>query len=113
MDYNELIKPYSENGRTVAGQIVWLRKQGFTDSEIEHALADTYLEVKNGKTFENGHELDRYLLSVAQAVRLEEVDAVRERMQRRLADLIDKKQEVDPPKETLWKKVKAVFTHEL
>lgn len=65
MDLGKLIEPYSENGRTIGGQIKWLSSKGMPQHIIESAMSFVYKEVELGKTFANGSELDKELLLVA------------------------------------------------
>lgn len=65
MDFQSLIKPYSENGRTIEGQMKWLQKKGILQDSIDLAMLDVYSELEKGKSFENGTALDHYLLSKA------------------------------------------------
>ncbi len=58
-----LLKPYSENGRTVNKQIIWLgERYFFRDEIIIEALKSVYKELEKGKKFEDGHFLDRHIL---------------------------------------------------
>lgn len=63
MDFETLLKPYSEDGRSVEGQIFWLSRKGlFSDDVINQAILNTYREIQEeGRTFDDGHHLDRYL----------------------------------------------------
>jgi uncharacterized membrane-anchored protein YjiN (DUF445 family) len=74
MDFDELIKPYSENDRTVEMQVKWLLSKNIPRSFIDQALLVVYDEIERGKVFENGHELDRYLLQAAQDLYQAEVN---------------------------------------
>ncbi len=66
MDYKKLLEPYSENGRTVEGQVTWLTKKGIAKTYIDQAMIFVYDEVDRGKVYSNGHELDRALYDKAQ-----------------------------------------------
>ena len=79
MDYTKLLAPYSEDGRTIEGQIRWLAdKYQIPRNFIDQALMSVYDEVERGKKFTNGHDLDRYLLSVAHGLwKGEAVDSIR------------------------------------
>jgi uncharacterized membrane-anchored protein YjiN (DUF445 family) len=74
MDIKKLLEPYSEEGRTVDGQIKWLLGKGITRDHIDKAILTVYDEIERGKVFENGHALDRYLLEVAQKLHKAELD---------------------------------------
>ncbi len=74
MDFNELIKPYSENDRTVELQVKWLLSKNIPRNFVDQALLVVYDEIERGKVHENGHELDRYLLQVAQDLYQAEVN---------------------------------------
>jgi hypothetical protein len=65
MDFDKLLEPYAENGRTVAGQIQWLIKNGIPQNSIDYAIVTIYKTLESGKIFDNGHDLDRELLQVA------------------------------------------------
>lgn len=66
MDFKELLKPYSENGRTIGGQINWLAKEfGLPQNSIDYAISNVYGRIKGGAIFENGKALDMEILRVA------------------------------------------------
>jgi len=65
MDLDALLKPYEENGRTIAGQIKWLLKNGIPQASIDYAMTAVYKRLEGGETFPAGHDLDRELLRVA------------------------------------------------
>ena len=65
LDCKKLLEPYSENGRTVEGQVKWLTKKSIPPDVIGIAIKSVYSEIANGKIFADGHELDRYLLDIA------------------------------------------------
>lgn len=65
MDFKALLEPYSENGRTIEGQIKWLQKKGLHQESIDLAMLDVYGEIEKGKSFANGTALDHYLLAAA------------------------------------------------
>lgn len=67
MDFDKLLEPYQENGRTVKGQIVWLIKNGLPHTSIDYAMSAVYKRIENGETFENGSALDQELRNVAKA----------------------------------------------
>ena len=86
--FDELIAPYIENGRSVEGQILWLRnKKGFAPNYAEQAIQEVYAEMDAGKTFADGNELDQYILARARDVRKEDIMASLERMQNRITKL--------------------------
>lgn len=88
--FEELLEPYKENGRTIAGQITWLRiKKGFASNVVEQAIQETYIEMDQGKTFTDGNELDQYILAKCKAIREEEMVASIERMQNRISSLVN------------------------
>ena len=64
MDFENLLKPYSEDGRTVSGQIKWLLKS-VPQSSADYAMSAVYKRLELGEKFENGHELDQELKKVA------------------------------------------------
>lgn len=65
MDFTKLLGPYSENNRTVEGQIAWLKKQGYSEYVIEEAITSLYNELDAGRIFQDGHELDQRLREIA------------------------------------------------
>lgn len=66
MNFNELLKPYSEKGRTIGGQINWLAREfGLPQNSIDYAISNVYGRIKSGETFENGKALDMELLKIA------------------------------------------------
>lgn len=72
MDFEKLLEPYSENGRTIEGQILWLQKKGFSQVIIETATRAIYKRLESGEKFGNGHDLDRELFAVATDLAKEE-----------------------------------------
>lgn len=86
--FDELLEPYVENGRSIAGQITWLRfRKGFPPNIVEQAMQEVYTEMDQGKTFADGNELDQYLLAKAKEIREEDIKASIERMQHRITSL--------------------------
>lgn len=81
MDFAELLKPYSENGRTPAGQRKWLAGKGVSPDKIDKAMLVVYDELSRGKTFQDGHELDRYLWDVAKKIDAEHHEAEVKRLE--------------------------------
>jgi hypothetical protein len=65
MELNKLLEPYSEDGRTIEGQVKWLLNKGIPKDHIDKALLSVYADLEKGKTFESGHHLDHELLRVA------------------------------------------------
>jgi hypothetical protein len=65
MDFDKLIEPYSENGRTLGGQINWLLKKGIPQTSIDYAVSSLYKRLDCGEIFKDGHELDTELLNIA------------------------------------------------
>ena len=82
INFQELIKPYSENGRTVEGQITWLRSKGFSSAVIESALQDIYVGLHQGVTYPDGHELDVALLNHTHELANEESRIIMQRLER-------------------------------
>lgn len=67
MDFKSLLAPYSENGRTPEGQVLWLTtRKGIPQDVADKAMLYVYDELVRGKVFASGRELDLYLLEVAQ-----------------------------------------------
>jgi len=83
MDFKELHAQFKdEHSPSVEGQIRWLQKQGFTQAQIEQAMIDVYSEIERGEvTFNNGFELDQYLLERAKKIRTEELTMQIKRME--------------------------------
>jgi hypothetical protein len=89
--FEELLEPYKENGRTIKGQMDWLRnRKGFAPNIVEQAIAEVYTEIDKGKSFADGNELDQYLLAKAKEIREEDFTASIDRMQKRLSSVIAK-----------------------
>ena len=65
MDYEKLLEPYKEGGRTLTGQITWLVKKGIPKAIIDQAMLYVYDELDRGAKFDNGHDLDRALYTKA------------------------------------------------
>jgi len=65
MDIKNLLTPYSENGRTIEGQIKWLLSKGIPQEHVDKAILAVYDEVDRGRVFKDGTELDHELLRVA------------------------------------------------
>jgi hypothetical protein len=65
MDFDKLLEPYNDNGRTIAIQIKWLLKNGLPQDAVDYAMSNVYKRVEAGEIFENGHELDQELRRVA------------------------------------------------
>jgi hypothetical protein len=87
---NELLAPYAENGRTIEGQLAWLRdRKGFPVNIAEQAIQEVYAEMDGGKTFLDGNELDQVLLARAKEIREQDVKASIERMQNRISALVN------------------------
>lgn len=84
MDFSELIKPYSENGRTIGGQIKWLSKNGFTQANIDYAMLEVYKRIESGEKFKDGDALDQELRKVAQSFHDKESEA---QMRQRVEEL--------------------------
>jgi hypothetical protein len=64
MDFDKLIEPYIENGRTVGGQIKWLQKYASQDS-IDYAMTSVYKRLEIGEKFEDGNALDQEIRRIA------------------------------------------------
>jgi hypothetical protein len=123
MNFSELCKPYEENGRTPQGQIKWLQSKGIPQDKIDQAMLHVYNEMEQGRTFENGHEFDRYLLETAEGFHKSDLNLHIERMEKFFDGLLkshrDKWEEglkktedlkkIDCLKLTLWQRIKAVF----
>jgi hypothetical protein len=90
MNYEELLKPYSEDGRTVEGQVRWLRRKGIKEDIIAHAIMDLYQGLSNGVTYENGHALDQALVLIAMQTQDEEEKAAVQRIQDRHEGVIQR-----------------------
>jgi len=116
MNFDKLIEPYKEDGRTVQGQIKWLQSKGIPQDKIDQAILHVYDEIERGKIHEHGHALDRYLLEVAQGFHHEELDAHAKRLENFFNAFKDRwreeleAQKSPPTRMTLWQRIKAVFT---
>lgn len=68
MNYEKLLEPYKENGRTAEGQVTWLLKKGLSKASIDQAMIEIYDGVERGQKYLTGHELDRALFDRASAL---------------------------------------------
>lgn len=84
MDFDKLIEPYTENGRSVKGQILWLQRKGYSPVIIEKVIQSVYSRLAGGETFENGHELDQELKRVADSLQGQEAELLLKNMDRLL-----------------------------
>lgn len=82
LNFEALLKPYTENGRTIEGQIRWLRKKGITPFVIERAVQDIYVGLQTGVTYPSGYDLDQALLQKAIALMDEETEIILQRLER-------------------------------
>jgi predicted alpha/beta-fold hydrolase len=106
MDFNKLLEPYSENGRTLAGQIKWLAKQGFPQASIDYAVSFVYKKLDLGGKFENGHELDQELRRVTKRHFESELET---QMKKRIGEL-ESNLDAEWNKLTKFQKIKEVLT---
>lgn len=105
MDFDKLLEPYKENGRTVSGQIKWLLKNGIPHTSIDYAMSAVYKRIDSGATYENGHELDRELLTTARDhYNTELVEGMTKRVGEIEANL-----DVEWNKLTKWQKIRQVI----
>jgi len=88
MNFDKLLEPYAENGRTIAGQIQWLMKYGIPQNSIDYAIVTIYKTLASGKIFDNGHDLDRELLRIAQEHASSESKMLIKRVEE-MADVLD------------------------
>lgn len=111
MNFETLIEPYKENGRTPQGQIKWLISKGIERDKIDQAMLIVYDEIERGKALQNGHELDRYLLDIAQKLVKEDIDESVKRLETFFNTFKDKWQEElkNQQKPKLLNRIKAVF----
>ncbi len=111
MDFTKLLEPYKEDGRTPQGQIKWLTSKQIPRDKIDQAILVVYDELERGKTFKDGHELDRYLLEVAQGLQKIGLDEEVKRLETFFNTFKDKWQEElkNAQKSGVWQRVKAVF----
>jgi hypothetical protein len=105
MDFDKLLEPYSENGRTIKGQVAWLIKKGIPSHAIDYAMASVYKEIEVGRTFSDGNELDQELLRVAREHHEQELQ---EQMVKRLASA-QEALDTEWNKLTKWQKLKDVM----
>jgi hypothetical protein len=105
MDFDKLIEPYSENGRTLGLQIKWLIKNGIPQSSIDYAVSSVYKRIENGETFKDGDALDQELRNVA---RKHHEDELSEQMKKRIGE-ISANLDVEWNKLTKWEKIKQVI----
>ena len=83
LNFEALIRPYSENGRTIEKQIRWLRKKGVAPLVIERAVQDIYSGLHLGTTkYENGHDLDQALLQRSIELMDDETELLLRRLER-------------------------------
>jgi len=81
MDYKKLLEPYGENGRTLEGQILWLKKKGLDETTIMEAIENVYFLLDQGKQFENGHEFDMFLLETARSIAIKRASVLIDNIQ--------------------------------
>jgi hypothetical protein len=84
MDYTQLLAPYSDNERSLGGQIKWLVKKGIPQSSIDYAISSVYSALANGKTFSDGNELDQELLAVAKE---HETKDIEDQLKKRIGEI--------------------------
>ena len=66
--FEQLHAPYKgPESPSPAAQVKWLLTKQIPTNVVEQAMVSVYDELDRGKKFASGFELDRYLLSVAQA----------------------------------------------
>lgn len=106
MNFNTLIIPYNENGRTIGGQIKWLKGKGIPDNIIDHVMTSVYKEVEDGKKFDSGSLLDQYLFKVAREAFDIELQEQLEKRISTIANTLDS----DWNKLTKWQKIKQVIS---
>ena len=81
MDYKKLLEPYIEDGRTLEGQILWLKKKGIDESIVMKAMENVYFQLNQGKLFKNGHDLDMFLLEIARDMAINQAKELMEKIQ--------------------------------
>jgi hypothetical protein len=64
MDFDKLLEPYTENGRTISGQIKWLVKNALPIASVDYAMSAVYKRIENGEVFKDGDALDQELRRV-------------------------------------------------
>jgi hypothetical protein len=107
MDLRALLEPYSEDGRTVEGQIRWLHGiKGIPREYVDKAILTVYSDMEKGKTLGSGHALDAALYEMAKQ---EEQAALTESVNQLEAFFNNLKR----PAGSRWKYLKAVFTGNL
>jgi hypothetical protein len=84
MDFDKLLEPYTENGRTIAAQLKWLTKNGFPQGSIDYAMSAVYKRLESGEKFENGHELDQELKRIA---KIHYESDLEEQMKKRIGEI--------------------------
>jgi hypothetical protein len=105
MDFNKLLEPYTENGRTIGGQIKWLAKNGIPQESIDYAISAVYGRISNGEVFAEGHDLDRELLKTGQEHHSMQLQ---QQMEKRIGE-ISNNLDVEWNKLTKWQKVLQVI----
>jgi hypothetical protein len=81
LNFDELLRPYVENGRTLEGQIRWLRKKGVPPLVMERALQDIYLGLHSGVAYPSGNDLDQALLQRSIELMDDETEILIQRLQ--------------------------------
>jgi len=109
MDFEKLIEPYKENGRTPAGQIKWLLSKGIPQANVDQAMLYVYDEIQRGRTFESGHELDRYLLTKAQEFQKADAEAQVQRLQEFFGKFKENWHREMTRKKSRWERFLEVF----
>jgi hypothetical protein len=103
MNMQKLLEPYAEGGaRTVEGIMKWLLGKGVPQQHIDQAIISVFHEMESGKTFPGGHELDRYILEVANNFHKSELSDNAKKLEEFFNAFVTKKR-------PLWDRVKAVF----
>ena len=107
IDFERLLDPYREGGRTIGGQIEWLtRKHAMPQHCVDMAMIDVYRSHLSEVT--DGNSLDQLLLKVTQDIYRKELA---DQMLRRISDL-SRKIDGEWANLTMWQKIVAVLKGE-
>lgn len=110
MDFEKLLEPYKENGRTIEKQIQWLTGKLIPRNFIDQAVLRVFGDLENGTTFTDGNALDQFLLKVARDLYTEEVSKQAKELESFMTNFKQDavKEYVKVQQGSVWKRLKAV-----
>ena len=109
MDFEKLYEPYKTDAApSPAGQITWLRKEGFNPEVIDKAMLLVYRDIEQGKTFTDTKAFWEYLREAARTYQKAETDLHLKHLEEFHSNLIDGA-DIEWNKLTKWQKIWAVI----